>query len=107
MQLALRSPLSAGIALVGATAIALSPIAPPAPDLTIKAEHISSVYADYTPTGLATALTELVNGVGTAGNQAIQGIGGIGNTVIATVGGLGNALSATGSARWRRSPRIR
>src|SRR6185295_20130541 len=96
MQLALRSPLSAGIALVGATAIALSPISAPAPDLSIKADSVASVYADYTPTSLATAISDLVGGVGLAGQQAIAGIGGIGNTVLATVGGVGNVLGATG-----------
>jgi len=95
MQLAIRSSLTAGVALVGATAIALSPIAPPAPNLTIKAPDISSVYADYTPTSLASAIQDIVTSVSVAAATGVQGVGLIGQEAIAGVGAIGDDAVAT------------
>src|SRR6478752_8007301 len=58
MQVSVRSSLPAGVALVGAGAIALSPIAPLPADVVVKAGHAGTVYADYTPTALATAIVD-------------------------------------------------
>jgi hypothetical protein len=114
VQLAVRSsltsPLTAGVALVGATAIALSPLAPPVPDLKIKAEQVTSVFADYTPTSLASAIADLVasgglaaaqglHGIGVGASQALAGIGAIGSTALGTVGAVGNTLGATAAGR--------
>lgn len=48
MQLASQSYLTAGVALVGAGAIALSPLAPPAPDIHVPAIDASSAAVNLT-----------------------------------------------------------
>lgn len=48
MQLAARSYLTAGVALVGAGAIAVSPLAPPAPDVQVPAIDASSAAVNLT-----------------------------------------------------------
>lgn len=48
MQLASRSYLTAGVALVGAGAIAVSPLAPPAPDIHLPAIDASSAAVNLT-----------------------------------------------------------
>lgn len=58
MQVAVRSYLTAGVALVGAGAIALMPITP-LPDLAdAEAGTVATVYANYTPTALASAFVD-------------------------------------------------
>src|SRR6187402_3570134 len=106
MQRAIRSPLTAGIALVGATAIAIAPLTPTPPSLSIKADQISTVFAEYTPTGLASALADLTagatlalaqgaQGLGVTGSNALFNFGTAGNALNQTVGTFGNTLSAT------------
>ncbi|MHC9294232.1 hypothetical protein ACRCUN_17350 [Mycobacterium sp. LTG2003] len=78
MEVAARSYLTAGIAAVGATALIASPIAPTPPDITIKADEMSSVYADYTPTALSSALLGLPSTADirdAIGNLTLGGLG--------------------------------
>ncbi|MDH6197613.1 hypothetical protein M2272_004268 [Mycobacterium frederiksbergense] len=72
MQVAARSYLTAGVALVGAGAIAVSPLAPPAPDIHLPAIHASS--AAVALTAQADPLAAWAEVIGTA-VQNIQGLG--------------------------------
>ncbi|MEV0674144.1 hypothetical protein [Mycobacterium sp. NPDC050441] len=78
MEVAARSYLTAGIAAVGATALIASPIAPMPPDITVRADELSSVFADYTPTALSSALLGLPSTAAirdAIGNLALGGLG--------------------------------
>ena len=75
MQLAIRSSLSAGVAVVGATAIAFSPLAPPPPDIASQISQVPAVFAEYTPTSLASAIQDILSSVAVAGVQGLQGAG--------------------------------
>ncbi len=59
MQVAVRSYLTSGVALVGAGAIALAPMTP-LPDLSVReaGTATATVYANYTPTALASAFVD-------------------------------------------------
>jgi hypothetical protein len=109
--------------LVGAGAIALSPIAPLPADVVVKAGHAGTVYADYTPTALATAIVDTnavsvptpsdlatalgllvlggsqalntgINGVGTGINQGLTALQNITSTTNTTLQGINNQLTA-------------
>lgn len=77
MQLAARPYLAAGVALVGASAIAISPLAPPAPNIQVPAIHASSA---------AVALSAQANPL----ELWAEVIG----TAFGNVGGLGEQLMA-------------
>ncbi|MCV7066926.1 hypothetical protein H7H51_16580 [Mycolicibacterium farcinogenes] len=77
MQLAARSYLTAGVALVGAGAIAVSPLAPPAPDVQIPAIDASSAAVNLTAAANPLQLWADVF------EAAFQNIGGLGEQVLA------------------------
>ncbi len=94
MEVAARSYLTAGIAAVGATALIASPIAPTPPDITVRADDLSAVFSDYTPTALSSALLALPNPAAirdAIGNLALGGLGAfnIGLAGAADVAGIG------------------
>lgn len=75
MQAAARSYLASGVALVGAGAIAISPVAPPLPDIHVPA--ISSAAVELN------ALTNPLEAWAEVLGTAVNNIGAIGNTVLA------------------------
>ncbi|MEV0674146.1 hypothetical protein [Mycobacterium sp. NPDC050441] len=72
MQLASRSYLAAGVALVGAGAIAVSPLAPPAPDIHVPAIDASSAAVNLT--AAANPLQVWADVIG----AAFENVGGLG-----------------------------
>ncbi|KHO18487.1 hypothetical protein [Mycolicibacterium setense] len=77
MQLASQSYLTAGVALVGAGAIALSPLAPPAPDIHVPAIDASSAAVNLTAAANPLQLwADVIGG-------AFENIGGIGEQLAA------------------------
>ncbi|QRY53121.1 hypothetical protein [Mycolicibacterium septicum] len=96
MEVAARSYLTAGIAAVGATALIASPIAPTPPDITVRADDLSAVFSDYTPTALSSALLGLPSGAAirdALGNLTLGGLGAfnIAAAGAADVAGIGAA----------------
>ncbi|MGW4096567.1 hypothetical protein [Mycobacterium sp. NPDC004974] len=94
MEVAARSYLTAGIAAVGATALIASPIAPTPPDITVRADDLSAVFSDYTPTALSSALLGLPSAAAirdAIGNLTLGGLGAfnIGLAGAADVAGIG------------------
>ncbi len=77
MQVSVRSPLAAGVALVCASAIAISPIAAPAPDVQLPAIHASAVSVELS------ALTNPLQLWGEVFGTAGQHIGGLGEVWLA------------------------
>ncbi|MGV0811712.1 hypothetical protein ABQF34_07085 [Mycolicibacterium boenickei] len=77
MQLAARSYLTAGVALVGAGAIAVSPLAPPAPDIHLPAIDASSAAVNLTAATNPLELWAEVIG------KAFENVGGLGGQVLA------------------------
>ncbi|OFB36763.1 hypothetical protein BA059_22635 [Mycolicibacterium sp. (ex Dasyatis americana)] len=77
MQLVSRSYLAAGVALVGAGAIAVSPLAPPAPDVHLPAIDASSAAVNLT--AAANPLQLWADVIGTA----FENVGGLGEQVAA------------------------
>ncbi|MGV0744491.1 hypothetical protein [Mycolicibacterium sp. XJ870] len=77
MQVTARPYLVAGVALVGASAIAVSPMAPPAPDVQIPAIHASS--ASVALTAAANPLELWAEVMGTA----FENVGGLGEQWLA------------------------
>ncbi|MGW4097034.1 hypothetical protein [Mycobacterium sp. NPDC004974] len=77
MQLASRSYLAAGVALVGAGAIAVSPLAPPVPDVHLPAIDVSSAAVNLTAAANPLELWADVIGA------AFQNLGGLGGQVAA------------------------
>ncbi|OLT91397.1 hypothetical protein [Mycobacterium syngnathidarum] len=77
MQLVSRSYLAAGVALAGAGAIAVSPLAPPAPDLHLPAIDASSAAVNLT--AAANPLQLWADVIGTA----FENVGGLGEQVLA------------------------
>ncbi|OMC51241.1 hypothetical protein A5742_18705 [Mycolicibacterium fortuitum] len=78
MEVAARSYLTAGIAAVGATALIAAPIAPAPPDITVRADDLSAVFSDYTPTALSSALLGLPSTAAirdALGNLTLGGLG--------------------------------
>ncbi|BBX91179.1 hypothetical protein H5U98_07980 [Mycolicibacterium boenickei] len=77
MQLASRSYLAAGVALVGAGAIAVSPLAPPAPDVHLPAIDASSAAVNLTAAANPLQLWADVIGA------AFENVGGLGEQLAA------------------------
>ena len=69
MHTAVRPYATAGVALVGASVIAVSPIAPPAPTIHIAAPHVSSASVDLT--AVVNPITTWVQVITTALTNAV------------------------------------
>lgn len=103
MQLAARSYLAAGVALVGASAIAISPLAPPAPDAHFPAIDASSAAVNLTaaanPLELwAEVIGAAVGNVGALGEQWMADPAPILTQIIANQLHTANALGAAAQA---------
>ncbi|CAN5356759.1 hypothetical protein BH09ACT7_BH09ACT7_48150 [soil metagenome] len=126
MQAVVRSSFTAGVALVGAGAIALAPIAPSLPDISVKAQHgaysLAAATSHITPNALLAASQEqvlptgasvggaiatLIGGGSAALNQSLastnlaisQGLTGLGTVTGTALGGVvaqNQILTATG-----------
>ncbi|MBS1690746.1 MAG: hypothetical protein JST91_00745 [Actinobacteria bacterium] len=96
MDIAVRSYLTAGVAAVGATALIASPLAPAPPDIAVRADQVSVVFAEYTPTALSAALLGLPTPVeirDAIGNLTLGGLGAVnaalaGSAAVAEIGAL-------------------
>jgi hypothetical protein len=74
MHVAVRSPLATGVALVGASAIALTPVYPSLPDTAMRTVSSAAVQLTAQPNPLA-LWTEVLG-------AAIQNVGGLGKDVL-------------------------
>lgn len=99
MQLASRSYLAAGVALVGASAIAISPLAPPAPDVHLPAIDASSAAVNLTAAAnplqvWAEVIGAAVGNIGGLGEQWMADPAPILTQIIANQLHTANALGA-------------
>ena len=102
MQRAVRSSVTAGVALIGAGVIVASPIAPPVPDI-----HLPAIHVDATRLVAAVSPIDAYNAVFEAAAANIQALGAaadpgevlkqIAANQMASFGALGTALGASGN----------
>lgn len=94
MQLGLRPPITAGVALAGASLIAVTPVAPPLPDIQVSAPAVQ-LSAATSPFDLLDPLAALA-GTGGAGGSVITDITSAADGLLGGILNPGGELSSLG-----------